>query len=295
MLMKKVFGVIPPMVTAFKSDGTLDEEGTRRIVTFLCNHIHGLFVCGSYGCGPLMSAEERKKVAEIVSKSIQPDKQLIVHVGSTNVSESLDLAKHAEGIGAIKVAAVAPYYYHHNKDNIKRYYESLVNAVKIPVYVYHNPRASGYRIEIDLLEELADLGIAGIKDSSFDIMYLGDCLRKFKKTDFDVVLGTEAMFLSGAALGIQAYIPGLGNAWPELCVKLFESGFENRFIEGREIQSKVNDIRDIMYLAKSTIVAVYAMLELRGICKVYPRAPFLPLPEKEKELLRKELENLEVL
>ncbi len=46
-----------------------------------------------------------------------------------------------------------------------------------------------------------------------------------------------------------------------------------------------------MYLARSTVVAVYAMLDLRGICKVYPREPFVPLTDDEKKLIRAELER----
>lgn len=293
--MEKAFGVIPPMVTPFKEDGSLDEKNLQKIVEFLCDHVHGLFICGSYGNGPLMNVEERNRVAEIVANHLNSNIQFIVHVGTTNVRDSVDLAKHAESLGAIKVASVPPYYFHHNKDNVKRFYERLVNAVDIPVYVYNNPRFAGYNIDVDFLNELADIGIAGVKDSSFDIMYLADCIRKIKKEGFDVVLGTEAMFLSAAALGAKAFIPGLGNAWPELCVELFEAAIHHRIEEGRRIQTKVNKIRDIMYLAKSTVVAVYAMLELRGICKIYPREPFISLSDKEKGLIRVELEKAGLL
>lgn len=293
--MEKSFGAIPPMVTPFKEDGQLDEKNLQKIVEFLCAHVHGLFICGSYGNGPLMNLEERKTVAEIVAKYRKEHIQFIVHVGTTNVKDSVELAKHAESIGAVKVAAVAPYYYHHTKDNLRRFYERLANAVNIPVYVYYNPKFSGYGMDVDFLDELADLGIAGVKDSSFDIMYHADCIRKIKKEGFDVVLGTEAMFLSAASLGTRAFIPGLGNAWPELCVELFEAAIQDRMEEARKLQAKVNSVRDIMYLAKSTVVAVYTMLELRGICKVYPREPFIPLPDKEKDLIRVELQKVGLL
>ena len=59
---------------------------------------------------------------------------------------------------------------------------------------------AGYEISPELLNELADFGVAGVKDSSFDIMVLNDYMRKVTKRSFDVVLGTEAIFLPASVL-----------------------------------------------------------------------------------------------
>jgi dihydrodipicolinate synthase/N-acetylneuraminate lyase len=47
-----------------------------------------------------------------------------------------------------------------------------------------------------------------------------------------------------------------------------------------------------MYLAKSTQLAIYAMLEIRGIVTCYPRKPFLPATEDEKVNIKKALVKL---
>ena len=64
--MKKIKGVIPPMITPFDEYGGLDERNLIRLVEYLSPKVDGLFICGSYGCGPLMSLEERKRVAVIL-------------------------------------------------------------------------------------------------------------------------------------------------------------------------------------------------------------------------------------
>jgi dihydrodipicolinate synthase/N-acetylneuraminate lyase len=128
--------------------------------------------------------------------------------------------------------------------------------------------------------------VAGIKDSSFDIMILANFLRKIRADAFDVVLGTEAMFLSAAALGVQAYIPGLGNAFPEICVDLYAAATRMELERARELQRQVNELRDIMYMANSTVVAVYALLQIRGVCEAYPREPFIALPAAEVAAMR---------
>jgi dihydrodipicolinate synthase/N-acetylneuraminate lyase len=279
--MQKLVGVVPPMVTPFARDGSLDEYNLTKLVHFLSEHVHGLFICGSYGNGPLMNVEEKKRVIDVVAKSIPARIQLVVHVGATNVRDAVELARYAEGAGAARVASVAPYYFHHTRDSIKLYFERVMKAVRIPVYVYNNPRFTGVAMDVPLVQELADLGVAGIKDSSFDIMLLANFVRKIKNPDFDVVLGTEALFLFAATIGVQAFIPGLGNAFPEICVDLYKAATQFEMERARTLQAQVNELRDIMYLAKSTVVAVYALLKIRGVCEAYPREPFIPLPDAE--------------
>ena len=54
-------------------------------------------------------------------------------------------------------------------------------------------------------------------------------------------------------------------------------------------QFKINELRDVMYLARSTQLAVYAMLEIRGILKAFPRQPFVPATSAEWMLSGKSL------
>jgi dihydrodipicolinate synthase/N-acetylneuraminate lyase len=287
--MKKLTGVVPPMVTPFLQDGRVDEYNLTKLVHFLSEHVHGLFICGSYGNGPLMNVEEKKRVIEVVAQSIPAAVQLVVHVGATNVRDAVELARYAEQAGAAKVSSVLPYYFHHTRESVVLYFERLVKAVTIPVYAYNNPKFTGVAMDVPLVQELANLGVAGIKDSSFDIMVLESFVRKIKNPDFDVVLGTEAMFLYAATLGVRAFIPGLGNAFPEICVDLYEAATNLEIARAKGLQTRVNELRDIMYVAKSTVVAVYALLKIRGVCEAYPREPFVALGDREVAAMREQL------
>ena len=287
--MQKLIGVVPPMVTPFTRAGDVDEPNLAKLVEFLCQHVHGLFICGSYGNGPLMTVEEKKRVMDVVMRHRRPGVQVVVHVGTTNVRDSVALACYAEKVGADKVSSVVPYYFHHTPESIKLHFERLVRAVTIPVYAYNNPKFTGVAMDVPLVQELADLGVAGIKDSSFDIMVLASFVRKIKNPDFDVVLGTEAMFLYAATLGVRAFIPGLGNAFPEICVDLYDAATKFEMARAQGLQTRVNELRDIMYLAKSTVVAVYALLKIRGVCEAYPREPFVALGDREVAEMREQL------
>ncbi len=295
MKSKNLVGVIPPMITPFDLNGEVDEDATKELVSFLINYVHGLFICGTYGSGPLMETEQRKKVAEIVAKKINGKVNLVVHVGSTNTKTAVNLAKHAESVGATHISSVPPYYYNHNNVEVMLYFGSLVKAVNVPVYVYNNPKTVGYGVSPDLLSELADLGIAGVKDSSFDIIVLNDYIRKIEKKEFDVVLGTEAMFLPASVLGIKAFIPGLGNAFPELMLELYNACIKGEFNKAREIHSKVLILRDIMHATESNISAVHEMLRFRNINAGLPKSPYLLLPKEISSVVYERLKEVGVI
>ncbi|NLJ80969.1 MAG: dihydrodipicolinate synthase family protein [Firmicutes bacterium] len=294
--MFRMKGVNPPMITPFLENGDVDYDGLKTLVSFLRERVDGLFITGSYGSGALMSVEERKKVTEITVKAAADKIPVTVMAGTTNNRQTMELVQQAEAAGADAVAAVGPYYFTHNDDSVCYFFEDMVKAAKeIPVYVYNNPKFQGYPMSLELLKRLKGLGVRGIKDATFDIIAHATYQRVLKDENFDVVLGTEAMWLSARALGAEAFIPGLANAFPEICGQMYREGMEGNFDACRQTQFKVNRLREIMYLAKSTQLAIYAMLEIRGVLKSYPRAPFISASEGEKKRIFEELSALGVL
>jgi dihydrodipicolinate synthase/N-acetylneuraminate lyase len=293
--MYKMHGVVPPMITPFTQDGELDIVKLETLVEFLCDQVHGLFICGSYGCGPMMDVEERKKVTEITCAKNNGRVDVITHVGSTSTKTTVELTKHSVDQGVQAVAAVGPFYFKHNRDSIISFFDDMVKAAgSTPVYVYNNPGFQGYSMDLSLIQALRDVGVHGIKDATFSIIEHASYHRVLGQ-DFDIALGTEAMFLSAAALGTKAFIPGLGNAFPEINVKLFDEAMNKDYEACKQTQFLINQMRDVMYLAKSTQLAVYAMLELRGIVSTFPRKPFLPASKEEKIIMKQALELLNVL
>jgi dihydrodipicolinate synthase/N-acetylneuraminate lyase len=285
------------MITPFDKKGDLDIDALKTLVKFLSKHVQGLFICGSYGSGPMMSLEERKLVAETTIKAAEGKVAIICHTGTTNTRETIELSLHAKNIGCDAVASVGPYYFSHSEEELVGYYTDIINAVGegYPVYVYNNPKFQGYQISNSTIARLKSIGLHGVKDATFDILTYATSMREFADNCFDVSLGTEAMWLSARSLGCEAYIPGLGNAFPELCVQMWKEGMQNDYEACRKTQFLVNEMRTLMYLAGSTQQAVYCMASIRGIIDSYPRAPFVPSSEKEMKILRIALQEKGVL
>ena len=221
----QIRGIIPPLTTPFKRDGTLYEEGLRRLIDFQVDKGSlGVFLCGTYGSGPLMSVSQRKKVVDISADQIKNRISLLVHVGTTNTKDSVELAKHAEDYNADAIAAVPPYYYRHDSETVLRYYRDLVEAVDIPVYVYNNPKTSGFTVTPHILAKMANLGVKGIKDSGFSLVDFTHFLLEFaRRENFSFIIGTEALAFPALMMGAKGCVSGLANAFPEPVVSLYNA------------------------------------------------------------------------
>jgi dihydrodipicolinate synthase/N-acetylneuraminate lyase len=274
----RITGVIPPLLTGFDEKGNYDAAAQKEITGYLVDKVQGYYVCGTYGSGPLMSAEERKQVAEDVIGQVNGRIPVIIHVGGCSTRSVVDLAAHAEKSGADAVAAVPPIYYGFGEDAVLRHFEALRAAVSIPVFVYNNPKTTGVSVTGSMLAKLVDIGIDGIKDSSFNIIVFWDQMWAVQKPGFVPVIGTEALILPAVSMGARAAVCGLANAIPEPVVELFQAVVAKDLDRAAGLQEKVSKMRDTMHLGP-TLPMIQAVLKARGVNAGFPRLPFV-LPEE---------------
>ena len=192
--MKKIVsGVIPPVITSFDKNGNFDEKAQREVIEFLLPKIGGFYPTGTYGSGPLMNVDERKKVIEVIVDQVNGRVPVIVHVGTANTKDAVELAKHAEATGATAVASVPPFYYKYPEKDLLNYFRAIMNAVNIPVFAYNNPGASNNPLTVSMVKTLADEGLAGLKDSAFDLVTFMKFLSGVTNPGFHHIPGTEAI------------------------------------------------------------------------------------------------------
>lgn len=291
MKASEIKGIIPPMMTAFTEAGEIYEKGTREIVDFIAPHAQGLFPCGTYGSGPMMSIAERKRAAEIIVDQANDRVSVIVHVGTADTKNTVELARHAESIGAHAVGAITPYYNSYSEDAIFIHFQRLINAVKIPVFLYNNPKASGNSVSPELLVRLAKEGLGGVKDSSFDIInYYHSQIALKDLPELNLIIGTEAMLVAAFDAGAKAAVTGLGNVFPELIRKLYDAYLEGDRGKIMQLQIDVLKVRQITKYGP-TVPTCHAILKLRGIDAGYPRLPFTPVSAETEKRVKESLKS----
>ncbi|GAG58650.1 unnamed protein product, partial [marine sediment metagenome] len=186
------------------------------------------------------------------------------------------------------------YYFPHKTVDIENYFIELINEIDAPVYLYNNPITTSFAASADFLSGLAEKGLKGVKDSSFDILVFYDYLRNIKKEKFHFIMGSEALILPAVVMGGRASIAGMANCLPEEVVALWEAAESSEIEEASELQKRVLSIRDI-YKSGSTTPLVYKTLRERGINAGYPRKPFRDQPNEVWQKVKTKLKNLGVV
>jgi dihydrodipicolinate synthase/N-acetylneuraminate lyase len=289
-----VTGIIPPVMTPFKENGEPDLDAYGGLLDFLVEHVHGLYPLGTYGSGPLMPKELRIKLAEFVVKKVDGRVPVIMHIGAADTETAVELAQAAEKSGADAIASIVPFYYKYDERCLTEHFTQILESVDIPFYVYNNPGMGNNTVTPKMLAALAEKGLKGIKDSSFDLLTFYAFMRTVKKDGFDFIIGTEALLVPAVVAGAAGCVSGVANTFPELMARLWNAAKAGEMDTAMELQQKVNRIRDIMHLSNS-VISMHAMLKIRGIEAGFPRRPLLPAEDGLVAKIREGLKGLDLI
>ncbi len=287
----RLHGIITALSTPFSTTGVVEEDSLRELVEFQIERkVNGFFSLGTTGLGPIMKAEQRKQVAEIVVEEARGRLPVIVQIGASDPLQSLELAAHAEKIGADAVASLTPFYYQPGEDAILQYYSRLSETTKLPILVYNIPRHTGNNVDAKLLLNLSKISnVVGIKDSSRDFSQLLDYLE-IAPPAFNVINGTDSFHFSALCAGARAGVSAGANAFPELFVGLYEAYREGNLDRGRQLQLKIHAMRTV--LTNPPIAPLLEVLRMRGLKSGLVKPPLRSMYPRETQELRAYLGRL---
>lgn len=278
-------GVIPAVLTIFDKDENIDEIGIRQLVSYLIEKgVDGLYLTGSTGEGFTMDNEERKKVVEIVMDENKGRVPVVVHVGAIGTKLSIDLAKHAEAVGADGISSVPPFYWKFNENQIVKYYEDIANSCNLPMIVYNVPLVG--LLGMNVIKRLSKINnVKGIKYtglSHYEITQIKDEIGE----DFLVYSGCDEMAMSGLLAGADGIIGSFYNIMPELFISLYNSINEGNIEEAKNLQKTAVEIIMYSLTLPSFYAGMKAVLRWRGFNGGYCRRPFENLNEEQEQEFR---------
>ena len=248
--------------------------------------VEGFYCCGSSGEGLLLTLEERKKILETVIRQADGRVPVISHIGTIRTADVAELARHAKEAGAAAVSMIPPYYYHFSMDEIIGYYEAVIRAVPgLDVIVYNIPQFTGIEFGKDNADRLlGNPGVIGIKFTSQNLF----SLERIRDAYPDKLLmnGFDEQFLGALSMGASATIGTTVNLFAPLFHDVRRLYEEGRMAEAFEKQKAINVRVETMCKANIFSAVKYGWI-LRGIDCGNCRAPFRPLKDEEKEMLKK--------
>lgn len=276
-------GIFSALLTSFDEDGNINEDGVRQIVRHNIDKmkVDGLYVGGSTGENFLISTEEKKKIFKIAKDEAKNDIKLIAQVGSLNIHESIELAKYVTELGYDAISAVTPFYYKFSFEEIKDYYNTIINSVDNYLIIYSIPFLTGVNISVEQFGELfQNEKIIGVKFTAADF-YLLERLRKAYPNHL-IYAGFDEMMLPATVLNVDGAIGSTFNVNGVRARQIFELAQQGKIDEAFKIQNITNDlITDI--LGNGLYQTIKYLLQLQGIDAGYCKKPMSIITEAQKE------------
>jgi 4-hydroxy-tetrahydrodipicolinate synthase len=291
-------GVMQSPVTPLKDDFSPDLATFERLLDF---HVRtsGTAISWPHHKGESLNLTiaERKLFAEAAVKAVAGRVGISIHVSALSVEDSLDLARHAEKIGADAIIAITPYFWNPTKEAIYEHFVRIGTATRLPLIAYNSPSyLSGIEFDGELITRLIERlpNFIGMKEASFNsekFIELSRAALKMKP-DFALVTGVEYLLPSIPLGGVGSY-SSAGAICPNLCNAAFDACIKADWDKARELQYKLS--RLWLLFRDQYPSSLKGGMVMMGR-PVGPTRPPLPTATKERQAyLRTQLEELGVL
>lgn len=300
--MEHLKGIWAAALLPFTEDHRIDEDGFRQNVHHWTRElgIEGLFISGKQGEFFSMSVEERKRTFELAVEATGDDGYTIMSCSDQNFDVVLDLARHAENVGAdyIVVHAPALHFFTEQDETLLRYYSTISEAVDIGIALWSHP-ASGYLMSPDLCNRLADLdNVVAIKYSVDRSMYAE--LTALASDRIQVSTASEPEWLDNIIdLDWKLYLCSsppflLQSAADRRMHDYTQAALAGNVDEARAISASLQPVRDALWgtrPAEKPHAHQKYWQELLGQVGGHVRFPLLELTDEEKAQTRKAFEQ----
>lgn len=244
-------GVVPPVVTPLKDDGTVDHASLERLVDHLVTQgAHGLFALGSTGETAYLTEQQRVEVTRTISSANAERVPIIAGAIELTAGRVVETARGLVTAGAHAIVCTAPIYAINSADEAGEHFRTIAAALDVPLWAYDVPVRVHSKLPADLLVQLGSEGtIAGVKDSSGDDVGFRRLIAANNAAGhpLQVFTGHEVVVDAMLFVGADGVVPGLGNVDIAGYVRLWEAARTQDWATARKEQERLNELFEIVF------------------------------------------------
>jgi 4-hydroxy-tetrahydrodipicolinate synthase len=243
-------GVMQSPVTPLKADFSPDLETFEKLLDF---HVRTGATAISWphhkGESLNLTIAERKAFAEVAVKVVAKRIPVSIHVSALAVEDSMELARHAQQIGADAIIAITPYFWHPTVESLYDYFVRLGTSIDLPLIAYNSPDyLAGLEFTGDLTRRLIERlpNFIAMKEASFNSERFLEISRVALalRPEFSMIAGVEFLAPS-VPLGGKGSYSSAGAICPNLCTALYEACAAGESVRARELQFKLARLWDL--------------------------------------------------
>ena len=289
MTTQQIKGIIVPILTPMNEDESINhEELVRQIERLIDAGVHGIFVFGTNGEGYILSEEEKAAVLKTTVDAVHGRVPVYAGTGCISTRDTIRQSLKAQELGADALSIITPSFAAASQDELIRHYETVAQAVDLPIILYNIPARTGNALAPATVRKLAEVdNIVGAKDSSGNFDNLLQYIEKTRggNKPFAILSGNDSLILWTLLAGGAGGIAGCANVFPHTMVRIYDAFMAGDFAEARRAQDSIRPFRDCFKFGTPNTIVKMAVQELGypvGRC----RAPFNGLSEAGLQALR---------
>jgi 4-hydroxy-tetrahydrodipicolinate synthase len=291
-------GCMPANLLPFTADLAIDEPAYRKHLRWLTDApgVTGIVANGHAAEVASLDREERKRTLAIALDEVAGKIPVVTGVYCDGTLEAVELARDARAAGAAGLLVFPPTLFmwgaQAKPDMVLRHFQTIADAVDLPLVVFEYPPASGIGYSPETLAELCKIPtVAAVKDWSNDIVSYEKNLRALRAAGRPVAMMSSftMSLMATFLLGADGCISGMGSVAADLQASLFEAVRAGRLDEARRINDRLTPLVSVFYAPPFVDMhnrMKEALAILGRIPAAHVRPPLTPVSEDERHRIR---------
>lgn len=279
------------IVTPFYDDGSINYDRLGEMIDHqIENHTDAIIICGTTGEASTMTDDEHLECIKFAVNRTAGRVPVIAGTGSNDTKYAVELSKEAEAAGADALLLVTPYYNKTTQKGLILHFNTIADAVNIPIILYNIPGRTGMNMEVSTVKELAKhKNIVALKEASGNISYVAKLIAECGD-NIDIYSGNDDMIVPIMSLGGKGVISVLSHILPKETHDMVQLCLDNDFAKATEMQIKYLDLINALFIEVNPI-PVKEALNMTGWNVGPCRLPLCEMSEEHKSALRAALAN----
>jgi 4-hydroxy-tetrahydrodipicolinate synthase len=291
-------GCMPANLLPFTADLAVDEPAYRKHLRWLADApgVTGIVANGHAAEVASLTREERRRTLAVALDEVAGKVPVVAGVYTDGTLEAVELARDARDAGAAGLLVFPPTLFmwgaQQKPDMVTRHFQTLADAVDLPLIVFEYPLASGIGYSPETLSELCKIPtVAGVKDWSNDIVSYERNLRALRGTGRPVAMlsAFTMSLLATFLLGADGCISGMGSVTADLQAAMLAAARAGRLDEARAINERLTPLVNVFYAPPFVDMhnrMKEALAILGRIPAAHVRPPLTPVSEDERHRIR---------
>ena len=268
-------------LTPMNEHGLAEAAFVRLIGRLVAANVDSISVLGSTGSYAYLTMAERARAIRLAVEQAG-NVPVIAGIGALRTRDVLTLAEDAEAAGVTGVLLAPMSYQKLFPDEVFGLYETVTDALSVPLCVYDNPGTTQFVFSDELhgqiaqLPNVASIKIPGVPVDPAEARSRVERLRAQIPAHVTVGISGDAVAAKGLTAGCDAWYSVIGGVFPATALAITRAATAGHAQQAIRLSERLQPLWELFRESGGSLRVVAAAAELQGVVK----HPCLPLPLK---------------